>query len=272
MRSVATDYLPADVQAALASASVLWLVGLALVSDLEITIDHKPCSRFVRVQGSRSQPTVREHPILGPVSVFERYGDLHPSVRYAMGDMTCGERRLDMHEIWQSNGIRPDRTFVWTWLRAEHPQYFREGELDTWLNDTDPHPDISEASLTASVPLLCDAPNGDAVRAFPYERLRPAAVKAIKILSQKVVIWSDDVFTPMVAENGLGYFSSFADRAGPTWLLRPKSAEPRRDPWLDPGTLKKCMGWTTLLQKDETGSLGTPLDQRAGTDISFAGT
>jgi hypothetical protein len=75
LRLVATDYLPADVQAAPASASVMCLVVLMLVSDSNLTIDHQPGKRFVRVQGSVSQLTMREHPILGPVSVYETYGE-----------------------------------------------------------------------------------------------------------------------------------------------------------------------------------------------------
>ncbi|KEF51186.1 uncharacterized protein A1O9_12800 [Exophiala aquamarina CBS 119918] len=70
-----TDNLPADISAAPAAGSVVFLAHLAAISDDGCAVERRPGSRFVTVVGKSSQLTFRDHPVLGSVAMYETYRD-----------------------------------------------------------------------------------------------------------------------------------------------------------------------------------------------------
>ena len=69
----ATDYLPADVQAAPASGDVMCLAYLAALADEHCIMEPDKSGRFILVRGKQSQLSFRDHPLLGPVALYELY-------------------------------------------------------------------------------------------------------------------------------------------------------------------------------------------------------
>jgi hypothetical protein len=65
-----TDYLPSDVQAAPARASIRAIVELAVLSGCDSVklVKNLPIAR-----GNGSQLSFREHPFLGTVAVFDQF-------------------------------------------------------------------------------------------------------------------------------------------------------------------------------------------------------
>jgi hypothetical protein len=263
-RPILTDYLPADVQAAPASASVLCLIALALLSDDDFTIDHYPGSRFVRVQGAVSQLRMRNHPILGPVAAYEVYGV--PSYRhttisaqtclsFALGDLTCGGVSLDLRTTWQyiSRWYRFSRQGIWKNFYARYPQHISEGArgLSGFLLDDGSY---RPQSLVASLLLLCDLPNRRQAKAFPYELARIPAACAITVLTQKPLLWSAEALVDKTGTELMKVYAENMDRdPGPShksWLTNPTKQDPFIERFINLEVLQYCLSWAAHLAQD----------------------
>jgi hypothetical protein len=268
-RPSATDYLPADVQAAPASASVLCLVFLALLADTDVVIDYKEGGRFVLVQGATSQLTIREHPILGPVAVYETYGLSSPmpydaartSLAFAWGQMTCGEAVLPTRDFFQYSNIDPrvhgERLYQMLLLR--YPENAHVQNFSSWTIEID-----GSRSFTAFLLILCDLPAG--IRSFPCRLL--AAQKIIGELFPITPLFSrvERVSAAIeeansVANRGLPWFEShaiesfqmadYSERKHTNWLLLSES-DPRRfrQRWVSKAILKLCSSWVRQIEDE----------------------
>ena len=272
-RPVLTDYLPADVQAAPASASVLCLIALALLCDDDFTIYHYPGSRFVWVQGAVSQLTMREHPILGPVAAYEVYGvpsyqhttiSAQTCLSFTLGELTCGEVSLGLPTSWQyiSRWYKICRKGVWAQVYARYPPHNCEGArgLSNFLLDNRPY---LPPSFVASLLLLCDLPNRRQAKAFPYTLARSPAACAIRVLSQKPMLWSPEVFADKAGPVKVS--SSDWDRdPGPShkcWLTNPTKEKRFSGLFLNDEVLQLCFDWTAKLAGDDQVSIRMVCDR-----------
>ena len=280
-RPVLTDHLPADIQAAPASASVLCLIALALLSDDDFTIEHLAGSRFVRVQGAVSQLSMREHPILGPVAAYEVYGvpwyrhskiSAQTCLSFALGDLTCGGVSLGLRDRWQHicRWYRLRRADTWGKFYAKYPRHICEESraLSKFLLDSEGY---LPPSLVASLLLLCDFPNRRQAKAFPYTTARMPAAYAIRILSQKPMLWSaeafadkiqKDMFVRPIQHSGAGKKGDYDP--GPShqsWLTNPTKEGPNFERFIHDEVLQLCFTWTAQLARDEKVSIRQVCDR-----------
>ena len=264
-RPSATDYLPADVQAAPASASVLCLVFLALLADTDTVIDYKEGSRFVRVQGATSQLTIRDHPILGPVAVYENYGPSLPmsyeaaraSLAFAWGQMTCGEAVLPTRDFLQFSGSFGSAVHGQRFYQRLSLKYPHNPQVRTFASWAKQEHGSTASSCAAFLLLLCDLPAG--MRAFPCRCLTAQRVIKKLFLDGITFAHADRVCTAIeeansVANRDLPWFEShtqesfqMADYSGmkhTTWLLMSES-NPRlfRKRWVSRAILDICSTW-----------------------------
>ncbi|KAK5116254.1 hypothetical protein LTR62_008581 [Meristemomyces frigidus] len=198
----ATDYLPADVQAAPAAAELRCLILLAIMSDYPATIEGR--GRTMKAVGPGMQLTLREHPILGLVAAFESFeeknlsGDLQR--RPEVLDLAAGvlsykyKQLLPKHEdnsmlIWDDGPMGAMKVFLGDLRKLGLPcqQAGCKQSVEFWGST----PIRRNYGLDFFRPLaLLVADNAGACRAFPY---RSAEIgKAVQLIAECAVVWTEE--------------------------------------------------------------------------------
>jgi hypothetical protein len=88
-------------------------------------------------------------------------------------------------DVWQFGAGLYSRKILWLGIFRGYPQLFQTGGLEIWLDHNSIPP--SKASIAALLLLFGDIPRKQELKAFPYRYLKPAAVRAIQILTRRVV-------------------------------------------------------------------------------------